>query len=240
LRQSLIGNDDWRYNLHSMNQGKDKSHKRIIPLLFILTLCGWICGFCDSDQAWLVNSATFKVSPTVSLKLTQESRHLDITYAHPYLMSLHGGIVFNLAKNFYFATIYKRAHVEYQETIYNEDRVILEGGWKTEIAENLIFDLRFRTEIREFDAESPEDHLRFRLRLRLKTDFNIGELKLKPFIAVETFGKSKINTVQRSRLYIGTNFPLSDHVEFVLSYMWLATRHDESIHILFSGFELKF
>jgi hypothetical protein len=215
-------------------------NKRIIPLLLILILCGWIRGFCDSDQAWLVNSATFKVSSKISLKLIQESRHLDITYAHPYLMSVHGGIVFNLTKNIYLATIYKRAHVEYQEIVYNEDRVVLEGGWKTKLAENLAFDLRIRTEIREFDAQTPEDHLRFRLRLRLKTELNIGELKLKPFIAAETFGKTKVYTIQRSRLYIGANLPLSDHVEFVISYMWLATRHEESIHILVSGFELKF
>ncbi len=223
-----------------MNQGRATSDKKIIPLLFILVFCGWANGYCDSDQAWLLNSATFKVSSKISLKLIQESRHLDITYAHPYLMSIHGGIVFNLTKNIYLATIYKRAHVEYQEIIYNEDRLILEGGWKTRVAENLDFDLRIRTEIREFDEEIPEDHRRFRLRLRLKTEFSIGELKLKPFIAAETFGKTKVYTVQRSRLYIGTNFPLSDHVEFVLSYMWLATRQDESIHILLSGFELQF
>jgi hypothetical protein len=219
-----------------MNQDKDtslKRNKKIFLLLFIFILCGWIWGFCDSDQAWLVNSAIFKVSSTISMKLTQESRHLDITYANPYLMSLHGGIVFNLA-------IYKRAHVEYQEAVYNENRMILEGGWKTEVADNLDFDLRLRTEIREFDAEIPEDHLRFRLRLRLKTELNIGELKLKPFIAVETFGKNKVFTVQRGRLYIGTNLPLSDHVELVLSYMLLVTRNEESIHILVSGFELKF
>jgi hypothetical protein len=82
--------------------------------------------------------------------------------------------------------------------------------------------------------------LRFRLLLRLKTALSIGKLKLKPFIGAETFGKTRVYTVQRSRVYIGTYFPLSDHVEFFLSYLWLATRHDESIHILHSGFELKF
>ncbi len=236
----MIGDDGWLYNLRSMKKCGDRFYKRTIPLVFMLIFCGGPRLYCDSDQAWLVNSATFKVSSAMSLKLTQESRHLDITYFHPYLMGLHGGVIFNLAKNFHFAAIYKRAHVEYQEILYNEDRIILEGGWKTEVAENLDFDLRFRTEIRKFDAETPEDHVRFRLRLRLKTELSIGELELKPFIAVETFGKSKVYTVQRSRLYAGTNFPLGDHVEFILSYMWLASRHDESIHILFSGFELKF
>jgi hypothetical protein len=236
----LIDKNFRMYNLRSMSKGKEKSCKKNIPLFVIFILCGCLRSYGDSDQAWLINSATFKISSKISLKLTQESRHLEITYAHPYLMSLHGGIVFNLIKNVHLASIYKRAHVEYQGTVYNEDRFILEGGWKTGVAKDLDFDLRFRTEIREYDVEALEDHLRFRLRLRLKTEFSIGELKLKPFIAAETFGKTKIYTVQRIRLYLGTNFPLSDNVEFVLSYMWLATRHDESIHILVSGFELRF
>jgi hypothetical protein len=63
---------------------------------------------------------------------------------------------------------------------------------------------------------------------------------LRPYIANETFGKTKIFTVQKNRLYVGTSIPLSAHVEFNLSYMWLAARGLESIHILYSGFQLKF
>lgn len=130
--------------------------------------------------------------------------------------------------------------MEIQDVIYNENRFTLEAGWKTKVATKLDFDIRFRTEIREFQEEFQEDHLRFRLRLRLKTELNIGKLKLKPFIATETFGKTKIYTVQKNRFYIGTMIPLSEHVEFGLSYIWLATRGAESIHILHSGLELKF
>jgi len=215
------------------------STKTVIIFLFIL-IGGWSSAFGDTSQSWFNNSATFTISSKLDLKLTQESRHLDVTYSNPYLKNVQGGIVFKLPKNFYFATLYKREHVEIQNIIYSENRYTLEAGWKTKVAEKLDFDIRFRTEIREFEKESPEDHLRFRLRLRLKSELSIGKLRLKPFIAAETFGKSKVYTVQRSRLYIGTNFPLSDHVEFTLSYLWLATRDAESIHILHSGFELKF
>ena len=197
-------------------------------------------GFCDSSQSWLNNSATFTISSKFNLKLTQESRYLDIAYANPYLKNVQGGIVFKLPNNLYFATLYKREHVEIQDVIYNENRYTLEGGWKTKMAEKLDFDIRFRAEIREYDEESPEDHLRFRLRFRLKSRLNIVKLQLKPFIALETFGKTKIFTVQRSRFYIGTNIPLSDNVELALSYLWLATRGGASIHILVSGIELKF
>ncbi len=215
------------------------SIKTVFLFLFILIGIRSI-GFCDSSQSWLNNSATFTISSKFNLKLTQESRYLDIAYANPYLKNVQGGIVFKLPHNFYFATLYKREHVEIRSIITNENRFTLEGGWKTKLVENLDFDVRFRTEIREYDEEIPEDHLRFRLRLRLKSRLNIVKLQLKPFIALETFGKTKIYTIQRSRLYIGTNIPLSDQVEFALSYLWLATRGGPSIHILASGIELKF
>jgi hypothetical protein len=148
--------------------------------------------------------------------------------------------VYRFPKNFYFSTVYKREHVEFQDLIYNENRIILEAGWKPKFSPKLDFDIYFRTEIREFEEDLPEDHVRFRFRLMLKTMLNIGKLKLKPFIANETFGKKKIYTVQKNRFYVGTKIPLGEHVEFALSYIWLAARDLESVHILYSGFELKF
>ncbi|UCE43324.1 MAG: DUF2490 domain-containing protein [Candidatus Aminicenantes bacterium] len=186
------------------------------------------------------NSATFTLSSKWSLKLSHETRNLDITFSNPYLKNVAGGFVFHLPRNFYFATVYKRAHVEIQDIVYNENRYILEAGWKTKVTKKLDFDIYFRTEIREFEEEFPEDYLRFRMRLQLKTMLSIGKLKLKPFIANETFGKTKIYTIQKNWLYIGTMIPLSDHVEFGISYMWLATRDAESIHILYSGFQFLF
>jgi hypothetical protein len=210
-------------------------------LLFLLILLiFWRNGFCDTSQAWFKNTATFTLSSKWSLKLSHETRNLDIAYSNPYLKNVAGGFVFHLPKNFYFSTVYKREHVEIQDIVYNENRFQLEAGWKTKVAEKLDFDIYFRTEIREFEEELQEDHLRFRLRLRFKTLLSIGKLKLKPFIANETFGKTKINTVQKNRFYVGTMIPLSEHVEFGLSYIWLATRGAESIHIFHSGFELKF
>lgn len=209
----------------------------LFPVIFFAF---WSTGRCDTSQAWLKNSATFTISSKWSLKISHEIRNLDITYSNPYLKNVAGGVVFNLPKNLYVSALYKREHVEIRDIIYNENRIILEAGWKTKVAKKLDFDIRFRTEIREFQEEFQEDHLRFRLRLRLKTELNIGKLKLKPFIATETFGKTKIYTVQKNRLYVGTMIPLDEHAAFGISYIWLATRGAESIHILHSGFELKF
>ncbi len=88
-----------------------------------------------SSQGWLNNSVTFTITPQWSLKLTQELRALDITYADPYMHNLQAGIVYNLPKNFYLAALYKREHVDLGgDIVFDEDRITLEGGWKTGLA----------------------------------------------------------------------------------------------------------
>ena len=209
----------------------------LFPFLFFIF---WSYGRCDTSQAWLKNSVTFTLSSRLGLQISHETRNLDITYFNPYYKNVAGGFVFHLPKNFYVSAVYKRVHVEIKDIVYNENRFVLEAGWKTKMAEKLGFDVRLRTEIREFDEEYPEDHVRYRLQLRFKTELDVGKLKLEPFVANETLGKSKIYTIQKNRLYIGTMIPMSEHVTFVISYMWLAIKGDESIHILYSGFKLKF
>ncbi len=200
-----------------------------------------------SSQGWINNSATFSITPQWSLKFTQEIRALDVTYADPYMHNLAAGIIYNLPKNFYVAALYKREHVDIigeilnldDDIVLDEDRFTLEGGWKASLAKGLNFDVRLKTEFRSFNLED-SNHARFRLRLRLKYDTHIGSLRLKPFIATETFGKTQVYTVQKNRFYLGSIFPLSQHVELIVNYIWLNVRDLGDIHIINTGFDLKF
>jgi hypothetical protein len=193
-----------------------------------------------SSQGWLNNSVTFTITPQWNLKLTQELRTLDITYADPYLHNLQAGIVYHLPKNFYLAALYKREHVDLGgDIVFDEDRITLEGGWKIGLAKGLGFDIRVKTEFRSFNVED-SNHTRFRLRLRLKYDTHLGSLRFKPFVATETFGKTNVYTVQKNRFYLGSIFPLSQHVELVVNYIWLNARDIDDIHIINTGFALKF
>jgi hypothetical protein len=219
------------------------SFKLILKILLVSsTIFFSVCnlGFSDTSQAWLKNSIIFTLSSKWDLKLSHEIRNLDITFFNPYYKSIAGGFVFHLPKNFYFSAVYKRVHVEFQDMIYNENRYVLEAGWETPVVKHLDFDVYFRTEIREFEEAFPEDHLRFRLKLQLLSELNVGKLNLIPFIAFETFGKTKIYTVQKSRFFIGTKIPLGEHVAFRIAYLLLTTRDAESIHILHAGFQLHF
>ncbi len=204
--------------------------------LFIPVLCSNLSA---SSHGWLNNSITFTLSPKWNLKFTQEIRAFDVTYADPYLHNLQAGIVYKIPQNFYLALLYKREHVAFDDISLDENRTTFEGGWKTRVLENLDFDVRARTEIRRYNLED-KNHTRFRLRLRFKYTTSIGSLKLKPFIASETFGKTTVYTVQKNRFYLGSIFPLSKNVELVVNYIWLNARDIEDIHIINTGFDLKF
>jgi hypothetical protein len=215
-----------------------------------MLLLGGLLGFlsnpqpllADLSQGWFNNSATFSINPKWNFKLSQEIRCLDISYADHYLYNWQGGIILKLPKNFYMGFFYKREHTDLEDLdlLADENRYTLEGGWKIGVVKDVDFDVRLKTEIREFDQQSVGDHLRFRLRARFKFNTHIGSLKLKPFIASETFGRTKVYTIQRNRLYLGTYFPVSSKVEIVLNYIWLFTTGKESVHILNSGVDFKF
>jgi hypothetical protein len=193
-----------------------------------------------TSQGWFNNSVTFTITPKWSLKFTQELRALDVTYSEPYMHNLQAGIVYNLPKNFYLADLYKREHVDLDsDIVFDEDRITLEGGWEIALAQDLSFDIRARTEIRRFNVED-SDHTRFRLRLRFEYEANLGSLKFKPFVATETFGKTAVYTVQKNRIYFGSIFPLSHHLELVVNYIWLNARDIDDIHIINTGFDLEF
>jgi len=218
-------------------------------LLLLVTMANLLLSqpAAATSQGWINNSLTFKITSHWSLKFTQELRALDITYADPYLHNLAAGIVYHLPKNFYLAALYKREHVAIMgevldledDVIFDEDRITLQGGWKTGLAKNLSFDIRFKTEFRSFNLED-SSHTRFRLRLRLKYDTHLGSLRFKPFVATETFGKTDVYTVQKNRFYLGSIFPLSQHVELVVNYIWLNARDIDDIHIINTGLDLKF
>lgn len=208
----------------------------ILVALSIPALCTSLSA---SSQGWQNNSVTFTLSPNWNIKLSKEIRAFEVTLADSYLHNLQAGIVYKIPQNLYVALLYKREHVAYDDVSRDENRTTIEGGWKTGVIENLDFDVRARAEIRRFNLED-SNHTRFRLRVRLKYTTSIGALTIKPFIATETFGKDKFYTVQKNRFYLGSIFSLSKNVELVINYIWLNSRGSEDIHIINTGFDLKF
>lgn len=217
--------------------------KKIIKTLVFAILCGaffpgWL--YPSDGQGWINNSLSISLDARFSLLFTQETRFNEPTFMDPYLKNWQGGLSYKLPHNLYLAAMYKREHVQKSEIRIAEDRVTFESGWKTGLSEAVNLDCRFRTEIRSYDQDVEQNHLRFRMRFRLRTEMNIGKMRLRPFIATEPFGDSKTGAINRNRFYLGTGIVLNNNFELTINYIRQDTRGKETLHILNSGVQLKF
>jgi len=226
-------------------------YKWILLTTFILLLVG--SPIQAEEQGWLENILIIKINPKFSLKMSQEIRCHEMTYMDAYLFNVQGGLIRHLPKNFYVAALYKRENVKIPERIdlpnditievgdiLYENRFTLETGWKTKVSNTFDFDCRFRTEFRYFEKGLDVNHVRFRLRLRLKTKLSIGNLHLKPFISTEPFGDTKGYNITRNRFYLGTGIVLGKKVDLIVSYLNQSTRGKVTFHTLYSGVVLNF
>ncbi|MFC2156329.1 DUF2490 domain-containing protein [Acidobacteriota bacterium] len=191
-------------------------------------------------QSWLNNSATIRVAPRLSLKLTNESRFDEVFFSGLFLRNWQAGGAISLPSNFYLAGLYKREGVDKPEFVLYENRYTLEAGWGGRLSGIFNLDWRFRTEIRNFAQNLSENHLRLRFRLRIRTRFRIGKIQFKPFIATEPFADNLQKRIFRNRFYLGTAVVLARNIDLIINYIRQDTRNKETIHILNSGFDIKF
>ncbi|MBN2246064.1 MAG: DUF2490 domain-containing protein [Candidatus Aminicenantes bacterium] len=214
-----------------------KKTTSFVLLLMLFLTSGLIIK--AEDQGWINNEIKFNVNEKWDLAFSNEGRFNEITYQNPYLKNWQAGVLYSLPKNFYLGLRYKRETSDEVLFVLSENRVTLETGWKKRLGERLNFDLRFRTEIRDFEKELSDDHLRFRFRVRLTTSLKIGNLHLKPFIATEPFGDTLSDEIFRNRFYLGTSFVLSEKVDLIINYIRQDTKDKETVHILNTGFDIE-
>ena len=192
------------------------------------------------NQSWLNNSLRFSFNPKTVLIITHEIRNLDFTFTHHYLSNVQGGLELDLPNNAYVAFLFKREITDRTDFALHENRYTLENGWKKKLGPRVDFDLRFKTEIRTYEHGKADNHFRFRLRLRMMTQVEIGNITIKPFIATEPFSDTLSKTIHQNRFYIGASFPLGQHSAFTLNYLRQDTKTKKTIHILNAGFQLKY
>lgn len=211
-----------------------------IPAIYLFLFLFLISGsiFMCEDQGWINNEISFNVNKNWDFAVSNEGRYEEITYQNPYLKNWQAGVIYTLPRDLYLGFRYKRETTD--EILFNlaENRFTLETGWKKNLTGTVKLDLRFKAEIREFEKELADDHLRLRFRIRFTTAFNIGGLNLKPFIATEPFGDTLSNTIFRNRFYLGTAIVLSDKIDLIINYIRQDTKDQETIHILNTGFDI--
>jgi len=209
-----------------------------LALLLILFITSGML-IIGEDQGWNNNEIKFNINENWDISLTNEGRFYEITYQKPYLKNWQAGVLYSFPKNLYLGFRYKRETSDEALLVLSENRFTLETGWKKRLSDKLNFDLRFRTEIRDFEKELSSDHLRFRFRIRLTTSVKIGNLHIKPFIATEPFSDTLSDEVFRNRFYLGTSFVLSEQIDLIINYIRQDTKDKETIHILNTGFNIE-
>lgn len=213
--------------------------KRILcMILFFLAASGILVH--SENQSWLTNSLRISLDPKLTLIFTNEFRNQEFTFMNHYLANVQSGFQYSHSDNSYITFLYKRQNTKKTDYILNENRFTLEAGWKRKLGPTVNFDLRFRTEGRVYEDGRADNHFRFRLRLRFTVNVKFGNLSIKPFIATEPFGDTLTNRINQNRFYIGASLPLGQHLTFILNYIRQDTKNRKSLHILNSGFQLKF
>jgi hypothetical protein len=220
----------------------NKKNFRLFFLAFFLVLILLFSNhsLLAEGQGWFNNVLNLTIDKDFYLMVKSQIRTHDISFQDPFVYLLEGGLGYKLPKNFFIAANYRRQTSKSADRQVNENRYILDAGWKTNLNKTFGFDWRFRSEIRTFEQDADVNHFRFRLYARLTTKLKIGDLNLKPFIAEEPFWDTKYDAFSQNRLYLGTTVPLSDKVEFVLSYLRQDLKDKDTNHIIYTGFNLKF
>ncbi len=194
-----------------------------------------------SNESWINNSLTLKVNAKVNLVASNESRYRTLTFSDgPFLKNWQAGFTYKLPKNFSLGIAYKRENTEKSTYLLTENRITFDAGWKTKFSSKCAFDIRLRTEVRGFEKDLGTNHLRFRLRLRVKTKMALGNIKMSPYIAFEPFGDTKNDEINRYRLYIGTGITLTKNASWAVKYVRQGTKDKETLHALVTGINLKF
>ncbi len=209
-------------------------------LLFSMFLgMGVTCLHADG-QAWVSNSLDLKISPTFTVGFQQEQRFNEVTIMDPYLSNIEARIAVKTGKRTQFALAFRREGQTKADSVLRENRLFLDFSWAVLKNKKTTVDLRLRSESRNFEANDGDDHWRFRLRLRLVTKMTVGGIRFDPFLAIEPFGDTKADAINRYRFYAGVTVPLGKNAGFVLSYIRQGTRDKESLDILGTGFKLSF
>lgn len=217
-----------------------KSKKSVLSLFLPLLLLAGVQPLRGDGQAWITNSLEFKGLSRFAVSFQHEKRYNEIVVADPYLSNIEAKLSLKILKRTTVAFGYRREGRLDAEVALSENRlfgdisqVVFKGGLSE-------LDLRLRCEYRNFEVGAGIDHWRLRLRLRWRTRAMIGTLELKPFVALEFFGDTKADALNRYRGYIGVAAPLGSHATWILNYIRQGTRGKEPVDVLGTGFKLAF
>ena len=209
-------------------------------LLLVVPLLLAAAASASETQSWLGNSLTFGLSDAWRLEVTQEFRSDGLDYGDRFLRNWSLGAARNLPRSTYLGVSFKRERQDKIGFTRRENRLTLEGGWKKVLSSRVSLDTRFRSEFRRFESDRDANHVRYRVRVRLRRKLEIFERQIGLFVSSELFGSSTSETLDRNRFSLGTTVSIAKQTEVLVAYLHQDTDNKGAINALKTGFKLSF
>lgn len=195
------------------------------------------------DQGWMVNGVSVSATDKMTVTLNQENRFSTFSYYdNRYLSNYQVSFSYELDSNFYAAAGFRRQDEEKSSYTSHENRIFVEGGWKTRLAGPLQFDARLMIESRNYEQSFIDDFFRYRIRERVTWKTSAGPVRLSPFIGLEQFFDNREQSeafLNRHRVYLGAKAALSGRVSFSSYYMLQNDTGRKAMSALVSGFQIS-
>lgn len=194
------------------------------------------------DQNWTENSLTFKLTNNQSIRFVNEVKYRSWDWADGvFVKNWVVGYDRKVANGFSIGTHYKQELTRKSNgPDVIERRIGLDAGWQTKFENGMRFDIRTRLEIRHFDEDRSDDHLRFRFRFRLRDNWQFARLKLEPYVSLEPFYDTQSDSFSRYRFSVGTMVPLGTHVKLRVAYLLQDKRAKQGEHVFNTGISVVF
>jgi hypothetical protein len=212
--------------------------RRIISLMFALSLLGVGRTSYANDQTWMRNIVKWNAGETVQLWSAQECRNSGFSlYNEPFVEFLEVGIRFEplKLKTLYGAVGYRRQWNEAGNVTVNENRWIAMVGAKTKQWRDLTIAARIRLDGKYFDREQVQDYVWYRFLLNPSYRMSPAGVEVVPHFVVELFGDTRPQSkifINRTRLHFGMSIPLGGHFRPLIEYMRQDVHNSEQVHAI--------
>jgi len=199
-------------------------------LIFFLMLFSLILTAQDKNGIWYEADASMKLIKKLKAELAGSIR-TDENGSHLYSYWVQGGLRYKINDYFYAGAYYRlieRIEDNDDSNLYARHRFFIDLKGEIPVS-RFTFSARYRFQRQtRIYIEEPEDEMPgYTNRLKLKLDYNIPSVPLKPFIAAEAFSQTFESNdifVEKTRLSGGITYDISKKHAVSLEYIYQKSR----------------
>lgn len=199
--------------------------KRILFLFSFLAVAGGLTAQDNDFGIWLELNGKQNITNELDLQLTTEIRTFDNT-SRVRMVFLEGGLEYSLTKNISVGGSYRLiSRLEDDGVFYWRHRLLTDLNASMPKG-NFTFSARLRLQrtTRTYIEDEEDLQASYVLRCRLKADYDIPGLPLKPYIYYEpffpAFSGSAVSGINKYRISAGTHLRLTNRSRIMAGYIF--------------------